>query len=207
MGYRERIEGELEGFSFQADDGGYAVARLKPSEGANITLVGPIGHLPVGSHLRLEGQWSEHARYGKQFRVRSYLVEDPKTLIGLERYLSSGSVRGLGIGLAKRVVEHFGLDTLRVLDEEPDRLREVNGIGKKRVESWKNMGRIPWQSSIVTPTNWLAVFGESPSRARTKSPRPWAFNSQIPVARMRLCGGSCKLQRAAVTVICPWASS
>lgn len=134
MGYRDRIEGELEGFSFQAEDGGYAVARLRPSEGANITLVGPIGHLPVGSHLRLEGQWSEHARYGKQFRVRSYLVEDPKTIIGLERYLASGSVRGLGVGLAKRVVEHFGLDTLRVLDEEPDRLREVNGIGKKRVE-------------------------------------------------------------------------
>jgi exodeoxyribonuclease V alpha subunit len=134
MAYRERIEGELQGFSFQAEDGGYAVARLKPEAGASITVVGPIGHLPVGSFLRLEGQWSEHARYGKQFRVRSYLVEDPKTLKGLERYLASGSVRGLGAGLSKRVVEHFGLDTLRVLDEEPDRLREVNGIGKKRVE-------------------------------------------------------------------------
>jgi exodeoxyribonuclease V alpha subunit len=134
MGYRERIEGELQGFSFQAEDGGYAVGRLRPEEGAVITIVGPIGHLPVGSHLHLEGQWSEHARFGKQFRVRSYLVEDPKTLKGLERYLASGSVRGLGVGLAKRVVDHFGLDTLRILDEEPERLREVRGIGKKRVE-------------------------------------------------------------------------
>ena len=134
MGYRDRIEGELQGFSFQADDGAYAVGRLKPDEGASITIIGPIGHLPVGSFLRLEGQWAEHARYGKQFRVRSYLVEDPWTLKGLEGYLASGSVRGLGAGLAKRVVDHFGLDTLRVLDEEPERLREVRGIGKKRVE-------------------------------------------------------------------------
>jgi len=134
MAYRDRIEGELQGFSFQAEDGAYAVGRLKAEKGAAVTIIGPIGHLPVGSHLRLEGSWVEHARYGKQFRVRSYLVEDPRTIKGIERYLASGTVRGLGAGLAKRVVEHFGLDTLRVLDEEPDRLREVHGIGKKRVD-------------------------------------------------------------------------
>ena len=127
MGYTDRIEGELQGFAFQADDGGYAVGRLKPESGADITIVGPISHLPIGSHLKLEGRWSEHAKFGKQFRVRSYLIEDPRTLKGIERYLASGSVRGLGHGLAKRVVAHFGLDTLRVLDEEPERLSEVRG--------------------------------------------------------------------------------
>ena len=116
MAYSDRIEGELQGFAFQAEDGAYAVGRLKPESGADITIVGPIGHLPIGSHLRLEGQWSEHARFGKQFRVKNYLIEDPRTLRGIERYLASGSVRGLGAGLAKRVVDHFGLDTLRVLD-------------------------------------------------------------------------------------------
>lgn len=134
MGYTDRIEGELHSFAFQSEDGGYAVGRLKPETGADITIVGPIGHLPVGSYLKLEGRWSEHAKFGKQFRVRSYLIEDPRTLKGIERYLASGSVRGLGHGLAKRVVDHFGLDTLRVLDEEPERLSEVKGIGKKRVE-------------------------------------------------------------------------
>ncbi len=130
----ERLEGELVGFTFRAGDGGFAVARLRPAEGGEVTVVGPIGHVGEGQHVQLEGRWTTHATFGKQFKIARFLVEDPRTLSGLERYLGSGAVRGLGPAFAKRVVERFGLDTIRVIEEEPERLREVAGIGPKRVE-------------------------------------------------------------------------
>ncbi len=131
--YSVRIEGEFERFTFKADDGSYAVGRVETPDGP-VTVLGPIGGVSEGAFVKLEGSWSTHAKYGRQFRVLSCMVEEPRTTDGIERYLSSGSVRGLGVGLAKRVVERFGLDTIRVLDEEPERLREVSGIGQKRLE-------------------------------------------------------------------------
>jgi exodeoxyribonuclease V alpha subunit len=131
--YSVRIEGEFERFTFQAEDGSYAVGRVVTDEGP-VTCLGAIGGISEGSFVKLEGAWTTHAKYGRQFRVSVCMVEEPRTTDGIERYLSSGSVRGLGAGLAKRVVERFGLDTIRVLDEEPERLREVSGIGQKRLE-------------------------------------------------------------------------
>ncbi len=133
----DRLEGELVGFTFRAKDGGFAVARLRAAAGGETTVVGPIGHVNEGQHVQLEGRWMTHAQFGRQFKVTRFLVEDPRTLFGLERYLSSGAVRGLGPTFAARVVEHFGMDTIRVIEEEPERLREVPGIGKKRVEEIK----------------------------------------------------------------------
>jgi exodeoxyribonuclease V alpha subunit len=134
----ERLAGELLRFTYNTDDGGFAVAgirvRLPDGGEEEHTAVGPIGHLSPGVHLVLEGDWKSHPRFGRNFRVKSYLVEDPQTLTGLERYLASGAVQGLGPELARRAVEKFGLDTLRVLSEEPERLREVNGIGEKRLK-------------------------------------------------------------------------
>ena len=132
--YKTRLEGELVGFTFRSDDGAFAVARLKDEGGDEHVLVGPIAHLCQGVHLRVEGQRSEHPRFGTRIKVRSYLVEDPRTLNGLRRYLASGSVKGLGKELAERVVDAFGLETLSILDRSPQRLREVSGIGPKRVE-------------------------------------------------------------------------
>lgn len=134
MSAQERIDGELVDISWQADDGSWAVARVRRSDGSEITVVGPLGHLSSGVHLALEGVWTEHARFGRQLKVSSFLVEDPRTLEGLARYLGSGAVRGMGAELARRAVDKFGLDTLRVLEHSPERLREVEGIGPKRYE-------------------------------------------------------------------------
>ena len=117
-----RIEGELLGFSFRAEDGGFSVARVRTSEGLQITAVGPIGHVTEGQHLVLQGKWVDHPQFGRQLRVQSLLVEDPRTTRGLERYLGSGAVVGLGKEFARRVVQTFGLDTLAVIEEEPERL-------------------------------------------------------------------------------------
>ena len=132
--YKTRLEGELVGFTFRSDDGAFGVARLRDEAGSEHVLVGPIAHLSQGVHLRVEGVRSEHPRFGTRIKVRSYLVEDPRTLEGLRRYLSSGAVKGLGKELAERVVTAFGLETLSILDRSPQRLREVPGIGPKRVE-------------------------------------------------------------------------
>lgn len=140
MAYGTSLAGELVRIDYASDDGSFAVGRLSTDEG-EVVAVGPIAHLTPGAHLRLDGSWSEHPKYGKRFRVRGVLVEEPKTLHGLRRYLAGGAVRGIKKELAGRVVNRFGLDTLRVLDEEPEKLLKVPGIGKKRleqiVESWE----------------------------------------------------------------------
>lgn len=134
MSAQERIDGELIELTWQADDGAWAVARVRLADGSEITVVGPLGQLSEGVHLALEGVWTEHARFGRQLKVSSYLVEDPRTLEGLARYLGSGAVRGMGPELARRAVAKFGLETLRILEHSPERLLEVEGIGPKRHE-------------------------------------------------------------------------
>jgi exodeoxyribonuclease V alpha subunit len=131
---KARLEGELVSFSFRREDGSWAVARVRDPEGREVVVVGPVGHVNEGAHLSMSGRWKRHHQFGRQFEVAGVLVDDPRSLAGLERYLGSGAVRGLGPTFARRVVAAFGLETLRIIEEEPERLLEVEGIGKKRVE-------------------------------------------------------------------------
>ncbi len=133
--YSDSLEGELLGFTYRAPDGAFAVARLRAEGVGETVVVGPIAHVQEGQHLALHGRWVDHTSFGRQFKIGRFLVEDPRTLKGLRRYLSSGAVKGLGPTFAQRVVDHFGHDTLRVIEEEPERLAEVAGIGPKRIES------------------------------------------------------------------------
>ena len=130
----ERFEGELVGFTYAAEDGSFAVARVRGPDRREAIVVGPLGHIIEGQHLAVTGRWAAHPQFGRQFKADKVLVEDPRTLRGLERYLSSGAVKGLGPEFARRLVDHFKLDTLRVIEESPERLSEVAGIGKKRIE-------------------------------------------------------------------------
>ncbi|HCH64429.1 MAG: ATP-dependent RecD-like DNA helicase [Deltaproteobacteria bacterium] len=145
MSGENTLEGELIGFRWVSDDGSFAIARLRGPDQREVVAVGPLGHIQPGQHMTLRGHWETRSMFGRQFRARSVVVEDPKSLLGLERYLSDGAVKGLGPTFARRVVDHFGNDTLRIIDEEPQRLMEVSGIGKKRVatitEHWQT-GRI-----------------------------------------------------------------
>lgn len=130
--YGDRLEGELSSFVFRSEDGGFAVARVLAAAG-EVTALGAIGHVREGQRIVATGQWQEDLRFGRRFKVETVLVEDPRTLAGLERYLH-GAVAGVGPELARRIADHFGLDTLRVLEEEPIRLGEVEGIGPKTRE-------------------------------------------------------------------------
>jgi len=136
-----RIEGELLGFSYLDEQSAFAVGRFRLPSDEEITVVGLLGGARPGQTLHLSGRWEEHRVHGRQLRVKSFLADDPRTLRGLRAYLSAGAVKGIGPGLADRLVEAFGLRTLRVLEDEPERLAEVRGIGPSRVaairEAWQ----------------------------------------------------------------------
>ncbi len=128
--YADRLEGEVTGFLFRADDGGYAVLRLRDDADAEHVALGALAHLHEGQRVVLTGQWTTDLRYGRRFKAETALAAEPRTLAGLERYLSS-AVEGVGPELARRIVDAFGLDALAVLEEHPERLLEVPGIGDK----------------------------------------------------------------------------
>lgn len=132
---RVELDAMLQAFQFRAESGGFAVARMEreDSEGP-FTAVGELAALAKGETVRLQGRWVDDPRFGRQLRVDGWLPRAPETVQGLERYLSSGVVDGIGAELAQRLVAHFGLDTLDVLDHHPHRLTEVEGIGPKRAQ-------------------------------------------------------------------------
>ncbi len=137
------ISGTLERITYQNDENGYTVARFKilkergPQQKSLVTVVGVLSGLPVGSTLQLSGDWVEDSRYGRQFKVSKYTLIKPNTLNGIERYLGSGLIKGVGAKYAERIVAKFGLKTIDILDSNPDRLREVQGLGAKRIEQIK----------------------------------------------------------------------
>lgn len=137
----EQIAGDVIRFSYQAPERAFAVAILQSESGDSFTAVGPLGHLCEGQHVLLTGHWTHHSSFGRQFQVKHFLVEDPKTLVGLERYLASGAIAGMGPTSARRIVAAFGLETLQILNTAPHRLQEVPGIGPKRqkqiIEQWQ----------------------------------------------------------------------
>src|SRR3984893_11544556 len=130
----EHLQGIVERVTYHADDSGYTVARLKaPGERDLITILGRFPDMHAGQRLRLTGQWREHPKYGRQFQVASAQETKPATLTGLEKYLGSGLIKGIGSVTAKRIVAHFGLDTLDIIEQSCSRLVEVPGIAAKRV--------------------------------------------------------------------------
>ncbi|MDG6107340.1 ATP-dependent RecD-like DNA helicase [Dactylosporangium aurantiacum] len=128
------LEAVLERLTYVNEDTGYTVARVATSRSGDelLTVVGALLGAQPGESLRLVGRWSSHPKYGRQFEVESYTTVLPATVQGIRRYLGSGLVKGIGPVFAERIVEHFGLDTLRVIEEEPGRLVEVPGLGPKR---------------------------------------------------------------------------
>jgi exodeoxyribonuclease V alpha subunit len=129
----ETLVGTVERITFYNPENGYTVAQVTP-EGRSYTVavVGNLLDVSPGESLRLQGQWITHARYGRQFHVEGYATVLPATVAGIEKYLGSGLIKGVGPVTARRIVRRFGLDTLRVIEEEPARLREVLGVGQKR---------------------------------------------------------------------------
>ena len=128
------LQAVLERITYANEETGYTIARVATDRSGSdlVTVVGALLGVQPGESLRLVGRWGSHPRYGRQFEVESYTTVLPATIQGIERYLGSGLIKGIGPRTAGRIVGHFGVDTLRVIEEEPGRLVEVPGLGPKR---------------------------------------------------------------------------
>jgi exodeoxyribonuclease V alpha subunit len=125
------LDGTLERVTFRGDEY-YTVARFQPDSGAPITIVGKLVEINEGMPITVHGQWVEDKKYGRQFKVSFAHPRTPKTVLGIEKFLGSGLIHGVGPAIAKRIVEKFGKDTLDVVEKTPMRLTEIVGIGSAR---------------------------------------------------------------------------
>ena len=129
------LDGVLERVTFANPETGYTIAKIGPARGGGsnlVTAVGPLLGAQVGESLRLRGRWTSHPKYGRQFEVHSYTTVLPATTQGIQRYLGSGLIKGIGPVMAERMVAHFGVDIMHIIESEPARLIEVDGLGPKR---------------------------------------------------------------------------
>ncbi len=138
----DTLRGVVERITYHNEENGYTVAKLTPEStgrtlfGAarEVAIVGNMLGLNVGESVELTGRWTVHGEYGRQFQVETFRPVLPATIAGLEKYLGSGLIKGVGPVTAHRIVKHFGLDTLTVIEKSPERLAETPGVGPKRVE-------------------------------------------------------------------------
>lgn len=127
------LEGLVERVVYSDPESAWSVVRLRIADGhPPVTAVGALLGVRPGERLRLQGEWTHDPQFGRQFRVDSCLSLEPTTLRGLQRYLGSGLIPGIGQVMARRLVDRFGLRTLEVIERQPERLTEVPGIGPKR---------------------------------------------------------------------------
>ena len=127
------IEGYVDHLIFRNEDNGYTVLNLMVN-GQELTCVGMFPYISEGEMIQAKGVYVDHAAYGKQFKVSSYETKVPEDAMAMERYLGSGAVKGVGAALAARIVRRFGDDTLRIMEEEPERLAEVKGISLRKAQ-------------------------------------------------------------------------
>ena len=124
------LVGTIEDIVFRNDENGYTVAKLE-KDGSLVTVVGKFIDVKVGAMVTLEGKF-ERSKFGVQYAFTSYELTQPKTIAGLEKYLGSGLIRGVGPITAKRIVETFGTDTLEILEYTPEKLSAIKGISEKK---------------------------------------------------------------------------
>ena len=129
----DTITGYIDHVIFRNEDNGYTVMVLKGVEGEDeLTCVGSFPVLNQGATVEVTGSYIQHHIYGKQFQASTMVEKMPEDALAIERYLGSGSIKGIGAALAGRIVRHFGKDTLRIVEDEPERLAEVKGISEKK---------------------------------------------------------------------------
>ena len=128
----EKLEAGILGTVFRNEENGWTVLTVRAGRN-EVTVVGTLPELSPGEQAVFTGEWTEHRSYGRQFRCVSCEIQTPTTLLGIERYLGSGLIRGIGPATATLIVRHFGEDTLTVLSGHPERLTEIPGIGPKRM--------------------------------------------------------------------------
>ena len=131
----QSYKGSIERITYNNPENGYTIARMAvEGERELVTIVGALASIQEGENVEVEGVWANHPKYGKQLKIETYKPIYPSTLEGIQKYLGSGLIKGVGAVSAQRIVAHFGAETLDIIDADPQRLAEVPKLGKKRVE-------------------------------------------------------------------------
>jgi len=167
-GADQEIEGVLERIVYCNQENGWSVVKISLEGGDQIaTAVGNLLGVQPGEYIRLKGMWVNNKEYGRQFQADTYTTVKPATLQGIERYLSSGMIKGIGKEMARRLVKAFGMDVLDIIENHKRRLTEVPGIGKVRakriVEAWERQKEIKdvmifLQSHGVSSTYAIKIY-------------------------------------------------
>ncbi len=137
MGELELLEGTIERIVFYSSESGYTVCKFTLPDGQTINVVGSFPPLSAGELLKIKGRWEINPRFGKQFRVESFLPVLPSSVRGIEKFLSSGLIWGVGPVLAKSIIQRYGERTIDILTNNPDKLKEVEGIGPVKLREIK----------------------------------------------------------------------
>ena len=155
------VSGTVEDIVFQNTDNGYVVARINNNE-TPVTIVGCIPYINEGQNLKITGKWVVHPQFGQQLKVETCEEILPSTTVGIERYLSSGIISGIGPVTAKKIVEKFGEKTLEIMDNDITKLSEIEGIGNKKIaliyESYAK------QREVKNIMVYLETYGVTPGQ-------------------------------------------
>jgi exodeoxyribonuclease V alpha subunit len=165
-----KVRGQVDHITFQNEENGYVVARLIPDDHpVPVTIVGVIPGLKVGEYLEIEGEWKRHPKFGPQVEVEKFKPLMPATIKGIEAYLGSGMISGIGPANAKKIVKHFKKDTIAILTTNPERVTEVPGIGKVKaasiIKSWREGAAIRdtmmfLQEHMISPKIAIRIIRE-----------------------------------------------
>jgi len=133
------LQGQIERITYTNEENGFTIARLKVyGQRDLVTVVGNLMAPTPGEILKMKGEWADHAKYGEQFKIVQYKTTVPASVYGITKYLGSGLIKGIGPVMAKRIVKQFGKETLDVIENDIEKLAEIDGIGKKRIGMIKN---------------------------------------------------------------------
>ena len=157
-----QLEAVIEDTIFRNEENGYSVVEARTGR-EKVVVVGALPALAAGEQVLLTGAWVEHPQYGKQWKATACEVRKPTTLLGIERFLSSGLIQGVGPSTAKLLVQEFGKRTLDILSENPERLTEVPGIGRKRAQQIARSYQEKYEARETMV--FLQAYGVSPSLA------------------------------------------
>ncbi|MDL1979084.1 MAG: ATP-dependent RecD-like DNA helicase [Deltaproteobacteria bacterium] len=133
------LQGQIERITYTNEENGFTIARLKVyGQRDLVTVVGNLMAPTPGEIIKMKGEWADHAKYGEQFKIVQYKTAVPASVYGITKYLGSGLIKGIGPVMAKRIVKQFGKETLDVIENDIEKLAEIDGIGKKRIGMIKN---------------------------------------------------------------------
>src|SRR5437660_973576 len=142
----QELSGTIEKIIYQNKENGFTVLTLIAPKNQSTTVCGTLSTLQPGQEVTFKGAWISHPKFGRQFQADSVSAALPTTVVGLKKYLGSGMIKGIGKVYAEKLVAAFGAQTLTIIDQHPERLHTVSGIGPKRiasiVQSWKDQKEI-----------------------------------------------------------------